>query len=122
MQALRLYFPLFQATQLIGGVSSAYSQEIKKLRKFGLNHLLPRLCRSKFRNYPFRISLTFFTYSSFDIVSASITSAFIIHLFESTGTIQSCDYRVIPNIEVKIKKILNQSDEGCELTIESIKD
>ena len=117
MQQLRIYFPLFQATQLVGGVSSAYAQEIKKLRKFALSYVTPHLIRSNFKKYPYKISYVFFSSSHYDMVSALTISTFITHLLESNTVIQSTDYRVIPKIEINIKKVRNSADEGLELTL-----
>lgn len=117
MQQLKLIFPLFQATQLVGGVSSAYAQEIKKLRRFALAYVTPHLVRSKFRKYPYKIIYNFFTASNYDMVSALTISAFITHLLESNTVVQSADFKVISKIEINIKKVHKPTDEGCEIII-----
>lgn len=118
MQEFRLYFPSFQATQLVCGVNTSYSHEIDKLRKFGLNYVIPHFRRTTLTKYPFKITFTFFSISDQDSISTLTIASFIIHLLESNSVIQSSDYRVTPQIVVNMKKIKNSKDEGCHILIE----
>ena len=120
MQTIRLYFPSFQATQLVCGVDTSYSKEIKKLRNFGMQHVLPYLKLKKYLKYPYKITITFLSFSDQDAISTLTIAAFLLHLFESTATLQSTDYRILPSIEVKMKKVFRKEDEGCEIIIEEL--
>lgn len=120
MQEFRLYFPSFQATQLVCGVNTSYSHEIDKLRKFGLNYVIPHFRRTTLTKYPFKITFTFFSISDQDSISTLTIASFIIHLLESNSVIQSSDYRVIPQIEIKTEKIQGFEKEGCKITIEPL--
>lgn len=118
LQQLRLYFPSFQATQLVCGVATTYSKEIKKLRKFGIEYVTPHLRRSKLLEYPFKITIIFYSISDQDAVSTLTTAAFLLHLFESNGVIQSTDYRVVPDTEIIMKKVKKLEEEGCEIILD----
>lgn len=118
MQQLRLFFPLLTSRQLITGVNTAYSQEINKLRKFGITNITPYLANRQYKNYPFQISFTFYTASETDMISAITTATYIVHLFENNATLQSTDYRVLPKMCVDIQKIRDFTKEGCLITIE----
>ena len=119
---LRLFFPLFQATQLVCGVATSYAKEIHKLRQFGIKYLTPYLRRTTLKKYPFKITITFYSNSSQDGISNLTITAFILHLFESNGVLQSTDYRVIPEIDIKMKHTPSKNHEGCEILIEKFKD
>lgn len=119
-QELRLFFPLFQARQIVGGNTSPYRQEINKLRSFGINTFTPHLRRSKLRKYPYKITFIFYTSSEIDMVSTTTTALFMIHLLESNATLQSSDYRILPQIEIKAEKITDFDNEGCKIIIEPI--
>ena len=121
-QELRLFFPLFQARQIVGGNTTPYRQEINKLRNFGIDIFTPHLRRSKLRNYPYKIIFIFYTSSEIDMISITATALFMIHLLESNATLQSSDYRILPQIEIKAEKISGFDNEGCKIIIESIKE
>lgn len=121
-QKLRLYFPSFQATQIVCGVHTSYAQEIKKFRQWGLAHITPHLRRSKFTKYPYKLTVIFYSFSDQDAISTLTITAYLTHLLESNAVLQSTDYRVIPSIEVKMQKVNNIQDEGCEIIIEPFKD
>ena len=120
MQQLRLYFPLFQATQLVCGTNTSYAQEIRKLRQFGLSHITPHLRRTKLWKYPYKITIVYYTSTDTDTISALTITAYILHLFESNGVLQSNDLRVVPAVEVQMKKVERFSDEGCEIQVQKI--
>ena len=82
MQELRIYFPLLTARQLVLGVNTAYSQEIKKLRNFGIKYITPYLSRLKVRKYPLKIHFVYYTADEIDMISAITMSSYILHLFE----------------------------------------
>lgn len=46
----------------------------------------------------------------------------MIHLMETNTVLQSTDYRILPQIEIKIEKTPNADNEGCKIIIESIKE
>lgn len=56
------------------------------------------------------------------MVSATTTALFMIHLLETNATLQSADYRIIPQIEIKAEKIQGFDNEGCKILIEPIKE
>lgn len=118
MQQLRLYFPLLTSRQLITGVNTAYSQEINKLRAFGLKYIAPHLANRQYKSYPFEISFLFYTSDETDMISVLTTASYVIHLFENYATLQSTDYRVLPKLNIQIQKIRKYADEGCLITIE----
>lgn len=118
MQQLRLYFPLLISRQLITGVNTAYSQEINKLRKFGLEYITPKIINKQYKSYPFEISFIFYTSNETDAISVLTTTSYIIHLFENYATLQSTDYRILPKINIQIQKIHKYEDEGCLISIE----
>ena len=118
MQQLRLYFPLLTSRQLITGVNTAYSQEINKLRKFGLDYITPHIVNKQYKSYPFEITFIFYTSDETDAISILTTTSYIIHLFENNATLQSTDYRILPKINIQIQKIRKYSDEGCLIQIE----
>lgn len=120
MQQLRLFFPLLTSRQLITGVNTAYSQEINKLRKFGLNYITPYLSNRQYKSYPFEISFIFYTSQETDMISVLTTASYIIHLFENNATLQSTDYRVLPKLNIEIQKIQDYEKEGCKIQIESL--
>ena len=115
---LRIYFPLLTSRQLITGVNTAYSQEINKLRKFGLKYIAPHLANIRCKSYPFEISFIFYTSDETDMISVLTTASYIIHLFENAATLQSTDYRVLPKININIEKIKDFQNEGCLIIIE----
>lgn len=123
MQQVRLFFPLPTCRQLLTGVNTAYRQEINKLRKFGLNYITPNLTNLRFRNYPYKITFTFYTSDHIDAISTLTITSYILHLFETSVALQSTDYRVVPQIEVKTdtQKIDLFSKEGCLITFEELK-
>ena len=123
MQQIRLYFPLLTSRQLITGVNTAYRQEINKLRHFGSKYVQPYLPKLKFRKYPYKITFTFYSSSDTDIISVLTTISYIIHLFENYATLQSSDYRIAPQIEIKteIQKTDLFAKEGCLITLEPLK-
>lgn len=123
MQQIRLYFPLLTSRQLITGVNTAYRQEINKLRIFGSKYIQPFLPRLQFRNYPYKISFTFYTSSETDIISVLTTISYILHLFETHATLQSTDYRVVSQADVhlEMKKCDLFEQEGCLITFEPLK-
>ena len=56
------------------------------------------------------------------MISTTTTALFMIHLLETNATIQSSDYRIIPQIEIKAEKISGFENEGCKILIEPIKE
>lgn len=56
------------------------------------------------------------------MISTTTTALFMIHLLETNATLQSADYRVIPQIEIKAEKTQGLDNEGCKIIIESIKE
>ena len=123
MQQLRLYFPLLTSRQLLTGVNTAYTQEIKKLRTFGLKYIQPYLSNLQFRNYPYKITFIFYTSKETDMISALTTVSYILHLFEVHATLQSTDYRVLSkiNVNLEVKKVDLFEQEGCLIIFEKIK-
>lgn len=115
---LRIYFPLLKSRQLITGVNTAYSQEINKLRAFGIKHITPYLARMQYKAWPFIINFTFHTYDDTDMISALTTASYIVHLFENNATLQSTDARVLPKISIEIQKTHERAAEGCTISIE----
>lgn len=114
---IRLFFNIFNSRQLITGVHSAYAGEIKKLRRLAVNELFPQLARySMLKTPPYKISFTFFTTSDLDTLTTTTITAYIIHCLEER-LIQSSDSRVISKIDIKIRKILVKSKEGCLIDI-----
>ena len=118
MQELRLYFPSFQATQIVCGVHTSYAQEIKKLRQWGQAFVIPYLRRSRLLKYPYKLTIIFYSFSDQDAVTTLTIAAYIAHLLESNAVLQSTDYRVVPTTEVKMQKVNRLSDEGCSIIIE----
>lgn len=114
---IRLYFDIFNSHQLITGVHSAYAGEIRKLRQLAVREIFPKLTRYNIlKNYPYKISFTFYTTSDLDILSTTTISAYIIHCLEER-LFQSSDSRVISKVEIKIRRILVKSKEGCQIDI-----
>lgn len=114
---LRLFFPLWSMSTLIGEVSSAYRQEINKLRKWGIDYLLPYLANKKYKSYPFKIIVKFYVFSDIEITSLLLLSAYIVNCL-GHYTFQSADYRVIPQVITTSKRVKNKDSEGCEIIIE----
>ena len=112
---LRFYFPLFQATQLLGG--AAYHQEIKKLHKIGFERILPHIKGERLLNYPYDICIVFLVYDTADFTTLSVITGYILHLIESTLVLQSTDYRVVKSVSIKTKKVHNEKEQGCLLFI-----
>jgi hypothetical protein len=117
---LRLFFPLFPITQIIGGVDSAYKKEISKLRNWGINYITPHLQNKKYYNYPYKITIIFYIYGDFDMVSMLTLSAYTTRLL-GQHCFQSSDYRVIPQLTIKSKHVLTRESEGCEIIIERLR-
>ena len=122
MQGLRLYFPSFQASQIVCGVDSSYAKEIKKFRNWGITHITPHLRRTKLLNYPYKITIIFYSCSDQDAVTTLTLTAYIAHLLESNTVLQSVDSRVTPKYETIMQKVKNLQEEGCEIIIEPFKD
>ena len=120
MQSLRLYFPSFQATQIVCGVNTSYAKEITKFRTWGQRYLTPHLRRSRFLQYPYKITIVFYSYSPQDAVTTLTLAAYIAHLFESNAVLQSTDYRVTPEYVIKMEKVNKVENEGCEIFIDRI--
>ncbi len=120
MQPIRLFFPLFTSHQLITGANSAYRAEINRLRKFGLDKVAPYLPNIRLLKYPYVFKITFFVFedNETDMVSCLTIANYILHQIETYGCIQSADYRVIPKIELQIKKVVTKFGEGCEFSFE----
>lgn len=120
MQPIRLFFPLFTSRQLVSGANSAYRQEINKLRKFGINHVDPYLPKIKLLKYPYKFSIIFYIYENddYDMVSCLTIANYILNEFEEYAAIQSTDYRVVPKIEIQVKKVVSKLGEGCEFWFE----
>ena len=114
---IRLFFDMFNSRQLVAGVHSAYAGEIKKLRKLAITELFPQLAKySLLKNPPYKIQFTFFTTTDLDALTSTTISAYIIHCLEER-IFQSSDSRVISKVEIKIRRILVKSKEGCLVTI-----
>lgn len=116
----RFYFNLFKATQILGG--AAYLPEIKKLRNLGAFRIVPFIKSVKYRDYPLKITFTFYAYDDCDMITAAVLSGYIMRLMESHTTIQSADARVVPQVFIKTQRIISKDNEGCEIQVESIKD
>lgn len=116
----RFYFALFQATQLLGG--AYYLPEVKKLRKIGACNIVPYIKSLKLRKYPYKVTIKFFVFNDADFITITIITAYILKLINTHGGLQSCDYRVIKNVEITTQKIISEDNEGCEIQIESVKD
>ena len=114
----RFYFTLFQATQLLGG--AYYLPEVKKLRKLGAWAIVPFIKSAKLRNYPYKVTITYYVFDDADLITLSIITAYILKLMESHSAIQSADFRVIQSLDIRTQKVLSQDKEGCELTFESL--
>lgn len=112
---LRFYFPLFQATQLLGG--AAYQQEIKKLRKIGFEKIVPYIKGNRLKEYPYNVCIIFMVYDTADFITLSIISAYILHLIEKAVILQSTDWRVISSLSIKTKKISLEKEQGCIILI-----
>lgn len=119
-QEIRLFFPLISCRQLLTGVNTAYSQEIKKLRNFGMKTILPRLAITKLRKYPYEISFIFYAKEDIDMLSVVTLANYIIHLFEIKTVLQSTDYRVLPKVSIQIQHIDKLDEEGCTLSVNSL--
>lgn len=117
---LRLFFPLWSMTTIIGEVPSAYKQEKDKLNQWGSNYLLPYLASKKYKKYPFKIIVKYFVYSDIEMTSLMLLTSYIVKAL-GHYSFQSADYRVVPQVIVSSKKILSKDKEGCEITIEAIK-
>lgn len=118
---LRLFFPLWSMKTILGEESSAHSKEIKKIRSWAVNYLLPQITSKRFLKYPFKITITFNIYFDIEMVSLMILASQIIYDL-GTHCLQSPDYRVITDIEIKTRKVCDKSGEGCEIIIESLRD
>lgn len=112
---LRFYFPLFQATQLLGG--AAYQQEIKKLHKLGLERIMPYLKNGKLREYPYDVCIVFFVYETGDFITLSVITGYILHLIEKSCVLQSTDWRVIKSLSIKTKIVHKEKEQGCMVLI-----
>lgn len=117
---LRLFFPLFPITQIIGGVDSAYKKEIAKLRGWGLEYITPNIKAKKYNNYPYKITIIFRIFDDFDMISMMILSSYIMRLL-GQHCFQSVDYRVIPHAVIKTKPVQTRNGEGCEIIIEKLR-
>lgn len=117
---LRLFFPLWTMKTILGEESSAHTKEITKLRRWAVNYLLPQISSKRFLKYPFKITITFNIYFDIEMVSLMILASQIIYDL-GTHCLQSPDYRVITDIEIKTRKVCDKSGEGCEIIIESLK-
>lgn len=117
---LRLFFPLWSMSTLIGEVSSAQRQEVHKLRMWGRNNLFPYLANKSYKSYPFKITVKFFVFSDIESTSLVLLSAYIVNAF-GFYVFQSGDYRVIPQVEILSRKIKTKESEGCEIIVESLK-
>lgn len=114
---IRFYFNMFPSRQLIGGINTAYTQEIKKLRKFALSEVFPKLKNfPMLKRPPYKVSFVFYTTTDIDSISMMTISSYILHCLEEQ-IFQSTDYRIITKIEVKSHKIIVKEKEGCEITI-----
>lgn len=114
---IRLFFDIFSSRQLVAGVNSAYTGEIKKLRTLAITELFPKLTKcSILKSPPYKISFTFYTTSELDSLTATTISAYIIHCLEER-LFQSSDFRVISKVEIKIRKIIVKAKEGCLIDI-----
>lgn len=114
---IRLFFDIFNCRQLITGVHSAYAGEIKKLRTLALKEILPQLTKYyMLKSPPYKISFTFFSTSDLDTLTSTTITAYIIHCLEER-IFQSSDSRVISKVEIKIRRILVKSKEGCLIDI-----
>lgn len=118
---LRLFFPLWSMKTILGEESSAHTKETSKLRRWAVGCLLPNIINKRFIKYPFRITITFNVFFDIEMVSLMLLASQIIYDL-GTHCLQSPDYRVISNIEVKTKKVCDKSGEGCEIVIESLRD
>lgn len=113
---LRFYFPLFQATQLLGG--AAYQQEVKKLRKIGFEKIMPYIKAShRLKEYPYNVCIIFMVYDTADFITLSIISAYILHIIENALVLQSTDWRVISSLTIKTKVVKQEKEQGCLLLI-----
>ena len=118
---LRLFFPLFAMIQIISDVSTAHKQEINKLRQFGIKHISPYFHGKTLKKYPYKITITFYCSADADMVSMLIHSAYILKMI-GWNSLQSVDYRVIPQFDIRTKKVQDREHEGCEILIEKITD
>ena len=120
MQPIRLFFPLFVARQLVLGANSAYRQEINKLRRFGSDYILPQIPKQRLIKYPYKFHIIFYVYEKddYDTISCLTIANYILSQFENHEGIQSTDYRVIPKVELEIKKVVSKLGEGCEFCFE----
>lgn len=117
---IRLFFDIFNSRQLITGVHSAYAGEIKKLRRLAVSVLFPQLTRfSMLKKPPYKISFTFYSTSDLDTLTSTTISAYIIHCLEER-IFQSSDSRVISKVEIKIRRIIVKSKEGCLIEIAKV--
>lgn len=117
---IRLFFDIFNSRQLITGVHSAYAGEIKKLRKLAITELFPRLTKySMLKKPPYKITFTFYSTSDLDTLTSTTISAYIIHCLEER-IFQSSDSRVISKVEIKIRRIIVKSKEGCLIEIAKV--
>ena len=117
---LRLFFPLFAMVQIISDVSSAHKQEIIKLRQFGIKHISPNFHGKSFKKYPYKITVTFYCFADADMVSMLIHSAYILKMI-GWNSLQSVDYRVVPQFDIRTKKVQSREMEGCEIVIEKLR-
>lgn len=112
----RFFFPLFKSTQILGG--AAYLPEIKKLRDLAAFKIVPFVKSYKFIKYPFKITFTFFVYDDCDMITSGIISSYVMRLMESHGVLQSCDSRVVAEVQIKTQHVITKEREGFELKIE----
>lgn len=54
------------------------------------------------------------------MISTLTMSNYILHLFESLTTLQSTDFRVLPQLHIAIRKVVAKDKEGCEIKIEKL--
>lgn len=114
---IRLFFDVFNSRQLVAGVNSAYTGEIKKLRKLAITELFPKLTKYEMlKRPPYKIQFTFYSTSDLDALTSTTISAYLIHCLEER-IFQSSDSRVISKVEIKIRRILVKSKEGCLIDI-----
>lgn len=119
MQSLRLFFPLWSMTTVIGQNPTAQKLETKKLHQWGAQYLLPHIATKKYRKFPFKITIKYFIYSDMEITSLLILSSYITNAY-GLLPMQSDDYRVVPKVEILTQKALTRDAEGCEIIIESL--
>lgn len=122
MQQIRLYFPLPTARQLVAGANTAYRQEINKLHLLG-QKIKSEIIHLQFRKYPYKITFTYYTSDYTDMISLLTITSYILHLLETSVSLQSTDYRVVPQLDVHIEthKISLFEKEGCSIEFEPLR-